>query len=204
MLEKSLKAQRSEKKPKDTLLKDKNAKLEDKLKEVYALLKEEKKKSTNLENSVASMEKSIIQTEAKLASVEAEKQKLNDEKCRHLDARQCQIEEAMKDEVNKNESLERSAEEHKKELDQLEDLQCDLQARIQEVLLLLLMDNDNLRARLDQEARERAQETAALRERLDKECGDLRDRLAKEAEERKVTISYNMPHFIYLFLRNID
>ena len=80
MLEKSLKSQRSEKKPKDTLLKDKNVKLEDKLKEVYALLKEEKKKFTNLESSVASMEKSIIQTETKLASVEAEKQKLNDEK----------------------------------------------------------------------------------------------------------------------------
>ena len=70
---------------------------------------------------------------------------------------------------------------------------CSLILLLLQVLLLLLTDNDDLRARLDQEARERAQETAALRERLDKECGDLRDKLAKEAEERKVTISCIMP-----------
>jgi len=61
----------------------------------------------------------------------------------------------------------------------------DTSAKIQEVLLLLLTDNDDLRNRLDKEAAERARETAALRERLDKECGNLRDRLNKEIEDRK-------------------
>ena len=56
-----------------------------------------------------------------------------EEKCRDLERRRCQIEKALKDDVNKNEALERSAEEHKKELDQLKDLKkekCDLQARV--------------------------------------------------------------------------
>jgi len=61
----------------------------------------------------------------------------------------------------------------------------DTSAKIQEVLLLLLTDNDDLRASLNKEAAERARETADLRDRLEKECGDLRDRLAKEIQERK-------------------
>ena len=56
----------------------------------------------------------------------------------------------------------------------------------QEVLLLLLSDNDDLRGRLEKEAAERTKETTELRDRLDKETQDLRDRLDKEVAERKV------------------
>ena len=58
-----------------------------------------------------------------------------EKKCRDLEARRCQIEEVLKEEVNKNEALERSAEEHKKEFDQLEELKkekCGLQAILDE------------------------------------------------------------------------
>ena len=58
---------------------------------------------------------------------------------------------------------------------------------LQEVLLLLLSDNDDLRQRLDQEAAERKKETADLRERLDKETADLKDKLDREVAERKVS-----------------
>merc|ERR1711963_452462 len=42
----------------------------------------------------------------------------------------------------------------------------DTSQKIQEVLLLLLSDNDDLRQRLEQEASDRKKETAELRERL--------------------------------------
>ena len=58
---------------------------------------------------------------------------------------------------------------------------------LQEVLLLLLSDNDDLRQRLDQEAAERKKETADLRERLDRETADLKDKLDREVAERKVS-----------------
>jgi len=56
---------------------------------------------------------------------------------------------------------------------------------IQEVLLLLVSDNDDLRSRLEKEAAERTKETAELRDRLDKETKDLKDRLDKEIADRK-------------------
>jgi len=61
----------------------------------------------------------------------------------------------------------------------------DTTQRIQEVLLLLLTDNDDLRSRLDKECAERARETADLKERLERECGHLTDKLNMEAQERK-------------------
>jgi len=61
----------------------------------------------------------------------------------------------------------------------------DTSQKIQEVLLLLLSDNDDLRSRLEKEAAERAKETADLRDRLDKETKDLRDRLNKEIADRE-------------------
>ena len=57
---------------------------------------------------------------------------------------------------------------------------------MQEVLLLLLSDNDDLRQRLEAEAAERKKETAELRERLEKETGDLKQKLDNEIAERKV------------------
>ena len=63
----------------------------------------------------------------------------------------------------------------------------DTSQKSQEVLLLLLTDNDDLRQRLDQEAAERKKETADLRERLEKETADLKDKLDKEVAERKVS-----------------
>jgi len=62
----------------------------------------------------------------------------------------------------------------------------DTSQRIQEVLLLLLSDNDDLRDRLEKEAAERARETEELRARLEKETSNLRDQLNKEIEDRKV------------------
>merc|ERR1712038_528661 len=56
----------------------------------------------------------------------------------------------------------------------------DTSQKIQEVLLLLLGDNDDLRQRLDQEVADRKRETGELRDRLEKETGQLkadRDRL---------------------------
>jgi len=61
----------------------------------------------------------------------------------------------------------------------------DTTQKVQEVLLLLLSDNDDLRSRLEKEAAERARETAELRDRLDKETQDLKDRLDKEVADRK-------------------
>eukprot|EP00092_Neocalanus_flemingeri_P063548 GFUD01076924.1.p1 GENE.GFUD01076924.1~~GFUD01076924.1.p1 ORF type:complete len:473 (+),score=180.94 GFUD01076924.1:88-1506(+) len=61
----------------------------------------------------------------------------------------------------------------------------DTSQKIQEVLLLLVSDNDDLRSRLEKEAAERTKETAELRDRLDKETQDLKDRLEKEIAERK-------------------
>jgi len=61
----------------------------------------------------------------------------------------------------------------------------DTSARIQEVLLLLLSDNDDLRSRLDKEAADRSRETQDLRDRLDKECGALNGKLDKEIADRK-------------------
>lgn len=61
----------------------------------------------------------------------------------------------------------------------------DTSQKIQEVLLLLLSDNDDLRGRLDKESAERSRETAELRDRLDKETKDLRDRLNKEIQDRE-------------------
>jgi len=61
----------------------------------------------------------------------------------------------------------------------------DTSQRIQEVLLLLLSDNDDLRSRLEKEAADRERETAELRDRLDKETKDLRDKLSQEIQDRK-------------------
>ena len=58
----------------------------------------------------------------------------------------------------------------------------------QEVLLLLLSDNDDLRQRLEAEASERKKETAELRDRLEKETGDLKEKLSNEIAERKVVL----------------
>ena len=58
---------------------------------------------------------------------------------------------------------------------------------LQEVLLLLLSDNDDLRQRLDQETAERKKETGELRDRLEKETNELKDKLDKEIAERKVS-----------------
>merc|ERR1712110_1353678 len=61
----------------------------------------------------------------------------------------------------------------------------DTSKRIEEVLLLLLSDNDDLRQRLEAEAAERKKETAELREGLEKETGDLKEKLDNEIAERK-------------------
>jgi len=61
----------------------------------------------------------------------------------------------------------------------------DTSQKIQEVLLLLLSDNDDLRSRMDKESAERSRETAELRDRLDKETKDLRDRLNQEIKDRE-------------------
>jgi len=61
----------------------------------------------------------------------------------------------------------------------------DTSQKIQEVLLLLLSDNDDLRSRLDKETADRERETAELRDRLDRETKDLRDKLNQEIQERK-------------------
>ena len=66
----------------------------------------------------------------------------------------------------------------------------------QEVLLLLLSDNDDLRQRLDQEAAERKKETAELRDRLEKETNELKDKLDKEVAERKVSGRIRSSHQI--------
>lgn len=61
----------------------------------------------------------------------------------------------------------------------------DTSKRIEEVLLLLLSDNDDLRQRLEAEAAERKKETAELRDRLEKETGDLKEKLNNEIAERQ-------------------
>jgi len=61
----------------------------------------------------------------------------------------------------------------------------DTSQKIQEVLLLLLSDNDDLRQRLDQEVADRKRETGELRDRLEKETGQLKERLDTEIAERK-------------------
>ena len=63
----------------------------------------------------------------------------------------------------------------------------DTSQKIQEVLLLLLSDNDDLRQRLDQEVADRKRETGELRDRLEKETGELKERLDTEIAERKVS-----------------
>jgi len=62
----------------------------------------------------------------------------------------------------------------------------DTSQRIQEVLLLLLSDNQDLRDKLKAESEQRAKETAGLRDRLEQETRDLRSQLDREISERTV------------------
>ena len=61
--------------------------------------------------------------------------------------------------------------------------------KIKEALLLLILENDDLRQKLDQEVAERKQEAGELRKLVEKDTENLKERLDKEIADRKVSVS---------------
>ena len=59
--------------------------------------------------------------------------------------------------------------------------------KIKEALLLLILENDDLRQKLDQEVAERKQEAGELRKLVEKDTENLKER--QEIADRKVSVS---------------